>query len=185
MNTEERIIKTFKEMARYQGFKAISLETLAAEAGITRRTIYSYFSDKNDLVEKIVTTFISDVASYQIENLIRKTDLIESYASTLQSILKDGAFLFNVQSLKDLQVYYPETWRQIEDFRADIIDSVVKTIFKRTQKKWVLELQPRILKEALLAIDRRFSTPEFVSEMEMSIEDVTLEIAKLMIYPYL
>ncbi|HWP97311.1 MAG TPA: TetR/AcrR family transcriptional regulator [Syntrophomonadaceae bacterium] len=184
MNTDERIVKTFKEMARYKGFKALSLETLAAEAGVTRRTIYSYFSNKNDLIEKVVTAFLSDVDS-QLEDLINKSDLIDSFAATAKSILKDGAFLFNLQSLKDLQVYYPKTWQQIEDFRINLINSLVEVIFKRTKKKWVLEMNPRILKEALLAIDRRFSTPEFASEIELPIEELTLEMAKLMIYPYL
>lgn len=184
MNTDERIIKAFKEMARYQGFKAINLETLAAQAGVTRKTIYSYFLNKNDLIEKVVTAFISD-ATYQIEDLINNPDLIGSFASTAKSVLKDGAFLFNFQSLKDLQVYYPEILQQIENFRTSLINSVVELIFKQTKKEWVLEMNPRILKEALLAIDRRFCSPEFAQEIGLPIEDLTLEYAKLVIYPYL
>ncbi len=184
MITEDRIVKAFKQMARSQGFNAIKMEELAIKAGITKKTIYSYFTSKQDLIEKVVNAFISDV-TYKVENIINKSDLIENIAATVESLLKDGAFLFNIQSLQDLQIYYPETWQQIEEFRKNLIGSVVDIIFKRTKKKWVLEMDPRILKEAFLAINSRFSTPEFALEMGMPVKELTLQLAKLLIYPYL
>lgn len=184
MNTEERIVKAFKQMARNQGFNAIRMEELATKAGITKKTIYSYFTSKQDITEKVVGAFISDV-TYKVENIMNKSDLIENIASTVESLLKDGAFLFNIQSLQDLQIYYPETWQRIEDFRINMIGSVVDVIYKRTKKKWVLEMEPRILEEAFLAINSRFSTPEFAVEMGMPVKELTVQLAKLLIYPYL
>ena len=184
MNTEERIVKAFKQMASNQGFNAIRMEELAAKAGITKKTIYSYFTSKQDIIEKVVHAFLSDVI-YKVENIMNKSDLIENIASTVESLLKDGAFLFNIQSLQDLQIYYPETWQRIEDFRINMIGSVVEVIYKRTKKKWVLEMEPRILEEAFLAINSRFSTPEFAVEMGMPVKELTVQMAKLLIYPYL
>ncbi len=42
-----------------------------------------------------------------------------------------------------------------------------------------------MIKEAILAIDRRFISPEFALEMGLSMEEVALNFAKLVIYPYL
>jgi hypothetical protein len=42
-----------------------------------------------------------------------------------------------------------------------------------------------LIKEAILAIDHRFITPEFALEMGVSVEDVALNYAKLVIYSYL
>lgn len=184
MNTEERIIKVFKEMAYHQGFNAIKMEDLASGSGITKKTIYSYFTCKQDLVEKVVNAFLDDVP-YRIESVMSKSDLIENVADTVKSLIKDGAFLFNVRSLKDLQVYYPETWQRVQELRVNMVSSVVDIIYKRTKKKWVLEMDPNILKEAFLAINARFSTPEFAVEMGMPIEKLTFELAKILIYPYL
>ncbi|MEN6325255.1 MAG: TetR family transcriptional regulator [Syntrophomonas sp.] len=184
MNTEERIVKAFKEMARQQGFYAVKMDELAARAGITKKTIYAYFSSKQDLVEKVVYAFISDI-SFQLESIINKADLIDSISSTIESLLKEGAFLFNLRSLQDLQTYYLEAWQQIEDLRINMITSVVEVIYKQTKKKWVLEIDPRIFKEAFLAMDRRFSTPEFAVELGLPIEQVTIQVAKLYIYPFL
>lgn len=184
MNTEERILKAFKEMARYQGINAIRMEELAARAGVTKKTIYNYFTGKKDLVEKTVDGFISEVV-YQVESVMTKSDLIESIAAPMEHLLKEGAFLFNIQSLKDLQIYYPETWQKILEFRISMVSSVVDIIFKRTRKKWVLEMDPRIIREALLAINNRFATPEFAVEMGMPVEELTSQFARLSIYPYL
>ena len=54
-----------------------------------------------------------------------------------------------------------------------------------TKKKWVLEIEPRILEEAFLAINSRFSIPEFAVEMGMPLKELTVQPAKLLIYPYL
>ena len=184
MNTEERIISAFKEMARSQGFNAVRMEELAARAGITKKTIYSYFASKKDLIEKVVNTFITDIG-FEVENIMSKTNLIETISSTAESVLKEGAFLFNAQSLRDLQIYYPDIWQQFLKFRTQTIGSIVDVIYTRTKKKWVLEINQRLLKEALIAIDNRFSSPEFAAEMGMPVEELTLQMAKILIYPYL
>ena len=184
MNTEDRIVKAFKEMARHQGINAIRMEELAARAGITKKTIYNYFTSKQDLVEKLVNAFNSEVTC-QFEIVMTKSDLIENVAAAIEHVLREGAFLFNIQSLKDLQTYYPETWQKLLEFRISMVSSVVDVILKRTRKKWVLEMDPRIIREALLAINNRFATPEFAVEMSMSVEELTYQFAKLTIYPYL
>jgi|GEM_PF-3690103 len=184
MNTEDRIVKAFKEMACQQGINAVRMEELAARAGITKKTIYAYFTGKRDLVDRLVDAFNSEV-SYQFEIVMTKSDLIENVAATIEHVLKEGAFLFNIQSLKDLQTYYPETWQKLLQFRINMVNSVIDIIFKRTKKKWVLEMDPRIIREALLAINSRFATPEFAVEMNMSVEELTYQFAKLTIYPYL
>lgn len=184
MNSRERILKAFKEMARFQGMHAIKMDDLAKAAGLSKRTIYLYFKSKEDLVENALDSFLPDIL-LKVDQFANQPNLLENFAKTVNTILQEGSFLLNIQSLKDLQTYYPELWNKWEDYRLNLITSALRVILNKTRKKWVMEMDPRFIKEAILAIDRRFTAPEFALEMGISMEEVALNYAKLVICSYL
>lgn len=184
VTTEDRIIIAFKEMARHQGLYAVRMEDLAARAGITKKTIYAYFAGKKELIEKAVNSFMAET-TYEVESIMNKTGLVEMISTAEEAILKEGAFLLNTQSLRDLQVYYPEIWQQFLEFRIKTIGSVVEVIYARSKKKWLQEIDKSVMKEAFLAINSRFFNPDFAVETGLPSEELSLQMAKLFIYPYL
>ncbi len=185
MDSRERILKAFKEMARFQGIHAIKMDDLAKAAGLSKRTIYLYFKSKEDIVKYALDSFLSDTLLKVDQFFANQPNLLEYFAKTVNTIFHEGAFLLNVQSLKDLQTYYPELWNKWDAYRIELITTVLGVILSKTRNKWVIEMDPRLIKEAILAIDRRFITPEFALEMGISMEEVALNYAKLVIYPYL
>ena len=43
-----------KELFFYYGLKGVSMDDIARKAGVSKRTIYEFFEDKNELVDEIV-----------------------------------------------------------------------------------------------------------------------------------
>ncbi len=171
-------------MARIQGIHAVRIDDLAKNAGLSKRTIYLYFKGKEDIVENALDSLLSDI-SLKVDQIANQPNYLEYFTIIINTVIKESHFLINIQSLKDLQIYYPDLWSKWETFRIDLISSVVKVIINETKKKWVLEIDPRLIREAILAIDRRFTTPEFALEIGMSMEEVVLSYAKLVINSYL
>ena len=68
---EEQIIETARKLFRKFGFKKVSMDEIAREAGVTKRTIYSYFSSKEDLLKYFV-----------VEEIKNMKDIIEDIEST-------------------------------------------------------------------------------------------------------
>lgn len=50
MDIRERIIDGAAELFRVYGIKSVTMDSLASELGISKRTIYEVFSDKDDLL---------------------------------------------------------------------------------------------------------------------------------------
>ena len=50
---QEIIVETVQLFQRY-GIKSISMDELSRRLGISKKTLYQHFTDKNDLVEKAV-----------------------------------------------------------------------------------------------------------------------------------
>jgi AcrR family transcriptional regulator len=47
---EQRILETADRLFYQQGIRVVGVDTVAAEIGISKRTLYNYFSSKDDLI---------------------------------------------------------------------------------------------------------------------------------------
>ena len=47
---QERILSTADRLFNGQGIRAVGVDTIAAEAGISKRTLYNYFPSKDELI---------------------------------------------------------------------------------------------------------------------------------------
>ena len=47
---QERILETADRLFYGQGIRAVGVDTIAAEIGISKRTLYNYFPSKDDLI---------------------------------------------------------------------------------------------------------------------------------------
>ena len=50
---QQRIINTAESMFFRFGIRSVTMDDIAKELGISKKTIYHYFTDKDDLVEKV------------------------------------------------------------------------------------------------------------------------------------
>lgn len=48
---KQQVINTARELFSNKGYKKVSMDEIAKVSGVTKRTIYSYFNDKNDLIK--------------------------------------------------------------------------------------------------------------------------------------
>src|SRR5438477_11062061 len=59
---EERILATTDRLFYGQGIRAIGVDTIAAETGISKRTLYNYFPSKNALIAAYLSRRIRAIA---------------------------------------------------------------------------------------------------------------------------
>ena len=58
---EEQIIETARKLFHQFGFKKVSMDEIAKEAGVTKRTIYAYFSSKEELLKYFILEEIKNM----------------------------------------------------------------------------------------------------------------------------
>lgn len=66
-NTKEKILNTARNLFNEYGYSKTSMDLIAREAGVTKKTIYSYFKDK----ETLINYFLSEQMN-EIRNIINK-----------------------------------------------------------------------------------------------------------------
>ena len=60
---KEQILKKANEMFLTLGYKSVTMDDIAAELGISKKTIYLHFANKNDLVEASTLKLFEDIST--------------------------------------------------------------------------------------------------------------------------
>ncbi|MDX1651025.1 MAG: TetR/AcrR family transcriptional regulator [Brumimicrobium sp.] len=134
------------------GIKSVTMDDLAKELGVSKKTIYKYFEDKNDLVTKIVktkTTFdrhACESARCESENAIDAMFRISEFVSGMMQEVHSSVFF-------DLQKYHREAWKIMEDHKSNFVKSQLKENIIRGQNEglYISSLDPEVIASIYIA----------------------------------
>jgi AcrR family transcriptional regulator len=120
LETREKIIETAKEQFMRFGVRSVTMDDIARQAGVSKKTIYHEFADKNQLVYDTFSAALEeDILS--LEDLPKMKDgIIEHLVGLTQFIRKRFADM-NPLVMNEIQRYFPQCWRLFEDFKHEHI----------------------------------------------------------------
>lgn len=108
------------------GIKSVTMDDVASEFGISKKTLYQYFKDKADLVSQVVNYYVEnpmfDLNSSDGGNAIDNYFCLREH---INKILK----YFNNSIEFDLKKFYPRLYKKVHRMkRQRIFDSTVLSI---------------------------------------------------------
>ncbi|MCD7709744.1 MAG: TetR/AcrR family transcriptional regulator [Porphyromonadaceae bacterium] len=114
---KQRIIETSFSLFLRHGIKSITMDFIAAQMGISKRTLYEAFKDKNQLLIECLTW-----NRHEIERQARAfaTTADNSLVFLLEVFMIQWRRMRNVNRnyFSDLKRYYPQVSRQFDDERV-------------------------------------------------------------------
>ncbi len=99
----EQLIAVTTRLVAERGFFDISIEAVAADAGVTRATVYNHFRDLQDLLEAVIELETSRALAQVSETTLTSLDEGDPRELMLEAL---AAYLHAVQSA-------PSTWRLV------------------------------------------------------------------------
>ena len=119
------------------GSKRFTMDELASELGISKKTIYKYFDSKEALVVASVQYLIDDY-NQTLEAMLRGQD--DPIARII--IMYEKAFerlkYFKPSFIFGLRKYYPTANKVFDDFRDDFVRVRVYNLLKEAQESGIL-----------------------------------------------
>lgn len=124
----ELILIKAKELFFSYGLKSVSMDDLAKQAGVSKKTIYQFYADKNELVNQIVEDLMlchhrlfkecQGTAKDAIEEVLLQSDgPFDTWASVNQS------FFF------ELQKSFPAAWAKLDQHKQKVLQpGIVKNL---------------------------------------------------------
>ena len=130
MVVKEHIIAEADKLFCQFGIKSITMDDIAKHLGMSKKTIYQYFKDKNALVVEMMRLKMEcqvcdmDISFSESINAIQE---VFSAVTQMQQILSN----MNPMLLNDLQKYHPQAWEYFKMFREKKLFQVIYENLKR------------------------------------------------------
>ncbi|SFJ29550.1 TetR/AcrR family transcriptional regulator [Myroides guanonis] len=109
---EETILNKASELFLAQGFKSVTMDDIATELGISKKTIYQYYASKLELVEKtmlfINSKILHELTCQMSNDLDSITEMLEAHRK-----IDEVLTINNSASLHQLKKYYPKIAQKV------------------------------------------------------------------------
>ena len=108
----EKIIDKAGDMFLKLGFKSVTMDHIATEMGISKKTIYKYFDNKEHLVDD-TTMFVQQTIDNVIKDIMEQgfNAIEENFA--IKNIFKNMFKNAKTSPMFQLKKYYPETFAKL------------------------------------------------------------------------
>ena len=169
MNTEfEKILDKVSLLYRKYGIKSVTMDDVAHELGISKKTLYQYVKDKAELVEKVVEhtrhcnfSAMKDMKGTS-DNAIEQ--LIE-VSQQVNALLKDHSPSYEY----DLKKYYPDIFKNLMSARRKLMyESMLANIRKGKQEGvYRKDLDEEIISKLHLLRTENIQASEIFKEQEV------------------
>lgn len=136
-----RILDFTMEKFLKEGFYKTSMDSLASQLQMSKKTIYKHFSTKEELVDAIVERFTSTVGN-KIDKAINSDDDSLTKAFHLFEIMGSIAMKLSDTWVKDVQIHMPKLWEKIDEFRTKRAYAVLGAIIKQGQEEEMIIDKP-------------------------------------------
>ncbi|MDR0682244.1 MAG: TetR/AcrR family transcriptional regulator [Dysgonamonadaceae bacterium] len=173
MELRDRIIEEASLLFFNNGIKSMTMSDIANELGISKRTLYEVFHDKEELLEKCIVTHMKK-ADQEMEALIKNSeDVIDTLMQIYKKHLND---MRNVHKtvIHDLKKYHTQIYKKIECKQKEVTYIFIPLLKKGVEQGlirndvnfeiliWLLKSQFKaLMADDFIPVDK-YSVDEFI-----------------------
>jgi len=163
----------------HYGFHKTTMDDIAKELRISKKTIYKHFASKDELVRAVFVRIRNDLSA-QIEAIINGNGdtMIKLYK--ISTLFSNRIAAISNNWLSDLQFYAPDVWREVEDFREKMMQKNMMLLVEQGKTEGLIIDYPNtIIMGVLISAIQGVVNPNFVLHNNISLHEageLTLEI---------
>ena len=180
---KDKILKGAMELFMKYGVRSVSMDDIARHLSVSKKTIYHYFVDKDDVVALVAKDHL-DKGRLEFEALRESSKNAIEELVRISACLKKDMQEMNPSLLFDLQKYHARAWSVWLDHKNKYIhDSVVRNLNQGMEEGYYRkEIDPKVLAVMRIELvqlafdDRSFPYNKF------NLADVQIQIFDHFIY---
>jgi len=136
---KEKIMSKASDLFLKLGFKSVTMDDIAGEMCISKKTIYKYFCNKEILIEESTAMVHSEIHAI-IENIITKNHNAIEENFEIRKMFKEMFKSADTSPIYQLKKHYPEIYqkvisREIEECNTVFKQNIVKGIEQGLYRK--------------------------------------------------
>lgn len=125
MEPKERIAAKAEELFMQYGIRSVSMDDIANNLGMSKKTLYQYFADKDELVEAVVETHINEVEGDCIKCRTNATDAIHEIFLTMEHIMEEFKNM-NPMLVYDLEKFHFKAYQRFKNYKDKFLLQMIR-----------------------------------------------------------
>jgi TetR/AcrR family transcriptional regulator, cholesterol catabolism regulator len=134
MDVKERILVKSDELFNRYGIRSVSMDDIAAQLGMSKKTLYQYYTDKDDLVRAVFT----GVMEFNRDACLAEKKAAENAVHEVFLAFDRVQEMFanmNPSVLFDLEKYHPSTFGKFKEYKNVFLYQMIKSNIERGIKE--------------------------------------------------
>lgn len=126
MDAKERILLKSHELFNRYGIRSVSMGDIAAQLGISKKTVYQYYTDKDDLVGAVFTSMMEENRKWCCLERQKSDNAIHEVFLAFDRLI-DMFTHMNPSVLYDMEKYHPAVFKKYKEFKNDFLYGMIKS----------------------------------------------------------
>ena len=170
----DEILDTALEQFLKNGIREMSIRKLVAPLGISTKTVYKYFKNKEELLEEVLNLYYTQ-QYILLENLSADQKVVSLFIDIWYKAIEIAYDVNNV-FFHDLHYYYPELERKLETTRGQEIWKQFIRIVERGMNDgtFLKEINPEVVLEGLAILYNAVSRTEKYTRFQIPPHEIFL-----------
>jgi TetR/AcrR family transcriptional regulator, cholesterol catabolism regulator len=130
MEVKDRILDKANALFRRYGIKSITMDEIASQLGISKKTIYQYFADKEELISSVMDQKIKESQENCLFGIRHAENAIHEEFLVQDKVLEHLDDL-NPVALHDLEKFHPSVHEKFVHHKNDFMMEMVENNLRR------------------------------------------------------
>jgi AcrR family transcriptional regulator len=179
---KQRIITKAEEMFLTFGVSKVTMEEIADSLGISKKTLYKHYSNKEHLLKEVIQNSKCEVDKF-IDTLLEddSIEFIEKLQRFMRFIAKQTSKLEGPY-IQDLMKNYPECWRDIDEFKRKSAHRKLTKLIILGAKSGIFrkDIHAEVIVLGYVGAIHNLINPDVLSMLPFSAEQVFKDILKIL-----
>jgi AcrR family transcriptional regulator len=134
MEPKERILLKSNELFNRYGIRSVSMDDIATQLGMSKKTLYQYYVDKDELVNAVFDIILNTNKSQCLECSKKGENAIHEVFLSFD-MMQEILTTMNPSVLFDMQKYHPSAYKKFQDFRNGFLYKLIRSNLERGIKE--------------------------------------------------
>jgi AcrR family transcriptional regulator len=177
MEVKERILQKANELYMRYGIRSVTMDEIALQGGISKKTIYQFYADKDELVEAVLQEKIkhteqdcnlgSETSANAVEEMFKVIEMVEEMFKSM-----------NPSVIFDLQKYHANAFATFEKHKNEYIYNMVRDNLVRgiEEELYRADINLDLISRYRVEVMQLLFSPQFYAKGKFTMAEAQTEI---------
>lgn len=153
MSQIDRILDGSLALFFKAGIKSVTMDDIAKQLAISKKTIYQFFTDKNELVIALVKRKIEEDKCQMEEIMSEDLNVIEQLLK-MEQCAEEILSRANPILMHDMQKYHSGAWDVFQQFKSGIMIGMLEDLMKKGKEQGYIRQNINVKVLARMRVDQ-------------------------------